>query len=58
MRYVPSLSLCLIAIEILTISLAKASLNVKVWILVDSVCLVMIFYVSLVIQKGQWSDDA
>lgn len=51
------LSLCLIAIEVLTVYLIKALSNVKVWILADSVCWVMTFYVSLVIQKGQWSDD-
>ena len=54
MRYV--LSLCLIAIEVLTVSLVKALSNVKVWILADSVCWVMTFYVSLGIQRGQWSD--
>ena len=40
----------------LTVSLVKALSNVKVWILADSVCWVMTFYVSLGIQRGQWSD--
>lgn len=50
------LSLCVIAIEVMAISLVKALPNVKVWILADSVCWVMTLYVSLGIQRGQRSD--